>query len=454
MSLTETSPIAQSWAAPRSLQQHLDDGRAARERTPRESLAVLPTGERDPMGILDAQDETRVPELVPIRTERMAANPFAFYRGTAALMAADLGRSPSTDLLVGSCGDAHVANFGLYGSPQRTLVFDLNDFDEAAWAPWEWDLKRLVTSIVIAGQATSRDDRVIRDAALEAVRTYARSLRAGAKRSPLKRYYDRFDALAAEEAADAETRDVIAGAVRDAERRTGKRAARKLTTFDDDGRIVFVESPPTMTHVGALMEGRVLSVLDQFRESVSVDIRALLQKYSLSDVSLRVVGVGSVGTRCFLLSMQDGDDGVLILQGKEAGRSVLIEHGGIEQHGEGGRVVAMQRILQAVSDPFLGHVRRSPEGAQRDFYVRQFHDMKGGFEIDTLDDVPFRWYADACAATLARAHGQSPDAATVSGYVGRGKAVGEAILEWAYAYAALSYADWELFRRHRNVDAV
>jgi uncharacterized protein (DUF2252 family) len=196
---------------------------------------------------------------------------------------------------------------------------------------------------------------------------------------------------------------------------------------------------------------------------VSVDIRALLQKYSLSDVSLRVVGVGSVGTRCFLLSMQDGDDGVLILQGKEAGRSVLIEHGGIEQppgvtryieqHGEGGRVVAMQRILQAVSDPFLGHVRRSPEGAQRDFYVRQFHDMKGGFEIDTLDDVPFRWYADACAATLARAHGQSPDATTVSGYVGRGKAVGEAILEWAYAYAALSYADWELFRRHRNVDA-
>lgn len=464
MSLTETSPIAQSWAAPRSLQQHLDDGRAARERTPRESLAVLPTGERDPMGILDAQDETRVPELVPIRTERMAANPFAFYRGTAALMAADLGRSPSTDLLVGSCGDAHVANFGLYGSPQRTLVFDLNDFDEAAWAPWEWDLKRLVTSIVIAGQATSRDDRVIRDAALEAVRTYARSLRAGAKRSPLKRYYDRFDALAAEEAADAETRDVIAGAVRDAERRTGKRAARKLTTVDENGRVVFVESPPTMTHVGALMEGRVLSVLDQFRDSVSVDIRALLQKYSLSDVSLRVVGVGSVGTRCFLLSMQDGDDGVLLLQGKEAGRSVLIEHGGIdqppgvaryiEQHGEGGRVVAMQRILQAVSDPFLGHVRRSPEGAQRDFYVRQFHDMKGGFEIDTLDDVPFRWYADACAATLARAHGQSPDAATVSGYVGRGKAVGEAILEWAYAYAALSYADWELFRRHRNVDAV
>ncbi|WP_194396930.1 DUF2252 domain-containing protein [Microbacterium atlanticum] len=463
MSLTETSPIAQSWAAPRSLAEHLADGRAARERTPRESLAVLPAGERDPMGILDAQDETRVPELVPIRTQRMAASAFAFYRGTAALMAADLGRSPSTDLLVGSCGDAHVANFGLYASPQRTLVFDLNDFDEAAWAPWEWDVKRLVTSIVIAGQSTSRDDAVIREAALGAVRTYARSLRAGAKRSPLKRYYDRFDALAAEEAADPETREVIAGAVKDAEKRTGKRAARKLTTTDQDGRIVFVESPPTMTHVDAEYQERVLRVFDEFRDSVSVDIRALLQKYALSDMAMRVVGVGSVGTRCFLISMQDGDGGVLLLQGKEAGSSVLIQHGGIEQppavaryieeHGDGGRVVAMQRILQAVSDPFLGHVRRTPDGARRDFYVRQFHDKKGGFDTDTLDDASFRWYSLACAATLARAHGQSPDASTVAGYVGRGRVVGEAILEWSYQYAALSYADWELFRRHRNVGA-
>lgn len=463
MSLTETSPIANSWEPPRSLQEHLDEGRAARERTPRESLAELVTGDRDPMGILDAQDEQRVPELVPLRTERMAASAFAFYRGTAALMAADLGRSPGTDLLVGSCGDAHVSNFGLYASPQRTLVFDLNDFDEAAWAPWEWDLKRLVASVVIAGQSTGRDDAVIREASLDAVRTYARSLRAGARRSPLKRYYDRFDATGAAQAADEETRDVIAGAVRDAERRTGKRAARKLTTVGADGRVVFVESPPTMTHVGAIAEDRVLRVLDQFRDSVSVDIRVLLQKYRLSDIALRVVGVGSVGTRCFLLSMQDGDEGVLLLQGKEAGQSVLIEHGGvaqppavahyIEEHGEGGRVVAMQRILQAVSDPFLGHVRRTPEGAQRDFYVRQFHDKKGGFDMDTLDDASFQWYADACAATLARAHGQSPDASTVSGYVGRGRVVGEAILEWSYAYAELSRADWELFRQHRNVDA-
>ncbi|MCC2032557.1 DUF2252 domain-containing protein [Microbacterium allomyrinae] len=463
MSTTDASPIARHWAAPRSLHEHLEEGRTARGRVSRESLAELPDGPRDPMGILDAQDEVRVPELVPIRTQRMAESAFAFYRGTAALMAADLARSPSTDLLVGSCGDAHVANFGLYASPQRTLVFDLNDFDEAAWAPWEWDVKRLVTSIVIAGQATSRDDAVIRASALEAVRTYARSIDAGAKRTPLKRYYDRFDALAADRAVDEETREVIDKTIKDAEKRTAKRAARKLTTRSDDGRLVFVDVPPTMTHVGSLLEERLLRVLDQYFESVNVDIRVLLQKYSVSDLALRVVGVGSVGTRCFLLSMQDGDEGALLLQGKEAGRSVLIEHGGVQQppavaryidaHGDGGRVVAMQRILQAVSDPFLGHVLKTPEGAQRDFYVRQFHDKKGGFDMDTLDDASFRWYGDACAATLARAHGQSPDSSAVAGYVGGGRIVGEAILEWAYQYADLSRSDWELFRRHRNVDA-
>ncbi|WP_109208578.1 MULTISPECIES: DUF2252 domain-containing protein [Microbacterium] len=463
MSTTADSPIARHWTPLPSHEEHLAEGRAARERTPRESLAELPGGDRDPMGILDAQDEVRVPELVPIRTERMAASAFAFYRGTAALMAADLARSPSTDLMVGSCGDAHVSNFGLYASPQRTLVFDLNDFDEAAWAPWEWDVKRFVTSIVIAGQSTGRPDEVIRATALEAVRVYARSLGAGAKRSPLKRYYDRFDALAAERAVDEETREVIESAVKEAGKRTGKRAAKKMTTTTDDGRIVFVDAPPTLAHVGPEMEDRVLRVYDEYASSVNIDIRVLLQKYTLSDLAMRVVGVGSVGTRCFVLSMQDGNDGVLLLQGKESGRSVLIEHGRVEQpegvtryiqdHGEGGRVVAMQRILQAVSDPFLGHIRRSEEGAQRDFYVRQFRDKKGGFDMDALDDASFRWYADACAATLARAHGQSPTGSIVAGYTGGGRVVGEAILEWAYAYADLSRADWELFRRHRGVDA-
>ncbi|MEV4686543.1 DUF2252 domain-containing protein [Microbacterium sp. LWH3-1.2] len=463
MSTIDASPIGRTWAPLPSYADHVAEGRAARERNPRESLAELPTNDRDPMGILDAQDEDRVPELVPLRTERMAASAFAFYRGTAALMAADLSRSPSSGVSAGSCGDAHVSNFGLYASPQRTLVFDLNDFDEAAWAPWEWDVKRLVTSIVIAGQSTGRADSVVREAALDAVRVYARAIGTGAKRSPLKRYYDRFDALAAERAVDDDTRAAIDSAVKEAEKRTGARAAKKMTQVDGEGRAVFIEAPPTMTHIDAQSEERVLGVFDQYVQSANIDIRALLQKYRMSDIALRVVGVGSVGTRCFVISMQDGDDGVLLLQGKEAGKSVLIEYGKaeqpevvtrfIDQYGDGGRVVGMQRILQSVSDPFLGFVRRTTYGAQRDFYVRQFRDKKGGFDMDELDDSAFLWYADACAATLARAHGQSPTGSVVAGYVGGGKVAGEAILEWSYAYADLSRADWELFRTHRGVDA-
>lgn len=462
MSSTDARPLAETWSTPPGLQEHLAEGRAARDAVPREQLALLPDGERDPMGILDRQDSTRVPELVPIRTQRMAESAFAFYRGTAALMAADLARSPSSGITVGSCGDAHVSNFGLFASPQRTLVFDLNDFDESAWAPWEWDVKRLVTSVVIAGQSTSRDDRVVRDAALSAVRTYARALGNGAKRSPLKRYYDHFDADAGSGALDAESAEALRKAVKDAEKRTAARAVRKLTAVDDAGRLVFVEVPPTMTHVDPRIELRINEFMGEYQRSANVDIRVLLQKYHVTDIARRVVGVGSVGTRCFLISLADGDDNALILQAKEAGQSVLIEYGAVEQpeavaryiaqEGDGGRVVAMQRILQAVSDPFLGHLTGpSVDGPERSFYVRQFHDKKGGFEVDTLEDAAFGWYADACATTLARAHGQSPNASVVAGYVGGGRVAGEAILEWSYAYADLSRADWELFRRVRGV---
>lgn len=465
MSMTDARPLAEAWSAPPSLQDHLDEGRAAREAVPREQLAILPDGERDPMGILDRQDSVRVPELVPIRTQRMAETAFAFYRGTAALMAADLARSPSSGLLVGSCGDAHVSNFGLFASPQRSLVFDLNDFDESAWAPWEWDVKRLVTSIVIAGQSTSRDEQVVRDAALDAVRTYARALGAGARRSPLKRYFDHFDADSTAEGIDPESAEAFDKAVKEAEKRTAERAVRKLTTVEDNGRLVFVEQPPTMTHVDPRIEDRINEYIGEYQRSANVDIRVLLQKYHVSDIARRVVGVGSVGTRCYLIALADGDGNALLLQAKEAGESVLIEYGDVEQpeavtryiadHGDGGRVVAMQRVLQAVSDPFLGHLRGTPVdgGPDRSFYVRQFHDKKGGFDMDTLEDAPFHRYAGACAQTLARAHGQSPNAAVVAGYIGGGRVAGEAILEWSYAYADLSRADWELFRTHRAVGA-
>lgn len=406
---------------------------------------------RDPLGILERQDATRVPELVPLRRERMSASPFAFYRGTAALMAADLAAGPSSGIQVGSCGDAHVANFGFYASPQRTLVFDLNDFDEAAWAPWEWDLKRLVASIVIAGQSTERDEAVVRRAAVAAIRQYRAALLEGRDASPVERYYQHFNPDGTFVAASKAARRVVKAAVADAAKRTSDRATRKLTAVDADGRRIFVEEPPTMTHIDPDLAVLVTNALDEYRQGTRPDVRVLLSQYVVSDTVRRVVGVGSVGTRCYVSALVAGDGSTLLMQTKEAGRSVLIEHGHcvqppqvgdyIDEHGEGGRVVAMQRILQGVSDPFLGSFR----GTERDYYVRQFRDMKGGIDAESLDDRSFHLYSRACAAVLARAHGQSPTAAQVVGYIGDGRAVSDAIVTWAYAYADLSRQDYDAF---------
>lgn len=446
-----TTPLIPDRPTEPSIAHQQAFGRAARQAVPRSSLSHLETSGRDPLGILRAQDAGRIPELVPIRAERMSASPFAFYRGTAALMAADLAAGPSSGIRVASCGDAHVANFGFYASPQRTLVFDLNDFDEAAWAPWEWDLKRLLASIVIAGQATSRDEAIVRDAALAAVRTYARSMAALVALSPLERYYQHFEVSGAATGLDMRSRRVVKGAIRDAQKRTGERAARKLTERGENGRLQFIDVPPTMTRVDPDFDAVVEFAIDSYELTTNVDIRLLLQHYTVSDTARRVVGVGSVGTRCFVTVLEDGAGNPLLLQTKEAGRSVLVEYGGqaqlpalakaIEANGEGARVVAMQRILQGVSDPFLGYMR----GPRADFYLRQFRDMKVGIDMDTLEDTPFLRYAQSCAATLARAHAQSPTAAAVAGYIGNGRLVGEALLEWSYAYADLSLADYEAF---------
>ncbi|SIT86272.1 DUF2252 domain-containing protein [Microbacterium sp. RU33B] len=444
-------PIADSWVHPPSVDVRMQSGRAARRRVPRSSLSVLTTTTRDPLGILDEQNGTRLQDLVPLRVARMSQSPFAFYRGSAAVQAADLAADPHSGILVASCGDAHVANFGFYASPQRTLVFDLNDFDEAAWAPWEWDVKRLVTSIVIAGQDTSRDETVTQDAALAAVRAYARAIATSARMSPLERFYTHYDVDQAINSTDPASRAAMRQAIADAEKRTGERAARKLTHRDEGGRLTLVERPPTMTRaapeIARDLEGHVFDYLDSTRP----DVRVLMSNYVTADVARRVVGVGSVGTRCYLIVFQDGEDNALLLQAKEADESVLAKYGGIPQppaltahitaHGQGGRVVAMQRVLQAFSDPFLGYLR-VPDA---DMYVRQFHDMKGGVDIETLDDRPFATYATACAVTLARAHAQSSTAPQVAGYIGNGRLVGEALLEWALAYAELSRSDYEAF---------
>ncbi|WP_223585657.1 DUF2252 domain-containing protein [Microbacterium sp. OVT16B] len=440
------------WTPPPSHAALLQKGAEARKSTPRRMLAEHSTGARDPLGILERQNRTRLQDLVPLRTERMSASPFAFYRGTAALMAADLADAPHSGILVASCGDAHVSNFGFYASPQRSLMFDLNDFDEAAWAPWEWDVKRLVASIVIGGQASGRTDAVIDQAALAAVTTYSRGIARATALSPKDRYFTHFDVDQTRSMLDRASQKAIRSAVKQAERRTGERAVRRLTQVDADGRRRFLHQEPTTAPVADDLLAVVHDLVDQYRRTASPDVALLFEHYTVSDVARRVVGVGSVGTRCYLVLFQDGEDSTVLMQPKEAAQSVLVEYGRVEQppalqelieaHGEGARVVSMQRILQALSDPFLGHLR-SPNA---DFYVRQFHDMKGSIEVEELDDGPFVTYAQACAATVARAHSQSVTASEVAGYIGGGRAVASALLDWARAYADVSRADFEAFR--------
>ncbi|WEK61187.1 MAG: DUF2252 domain-containing protein [Candidatus Microbacterium colombiense] len=444
------------WTPPASHSDLLDRGIAARKRTPRRALAELPGSTRDPLGILAAQNRDRIPELVPLRAERMSASPFAFYRGTAALMAADLADAPHSGILVASCGDAHVSNFGFYASAQRSLMFDLNDFDEAAWAPWEWDVKRLVASIVVGGQASGRPDAVIDAAVLAAVAAYARGIARATELSPTARYFTHFDVESAKGLLDKASQKAIRGAVKQASRRTGERAVRKLTEVDATGRRRFLHQEPTTTAVGPEVLDLVHDLVAQYRHNASPDIALLFEHFSVSDVARRVVGVGSVGTRCYLVLFQDGEGSTVLMQPKQASRSVLVEYGKVEQppalqsvieaSGEGARVVAMQRILQALSDPFLGHLR----GPNADFYVRQFHDMKGSIEVEELEDGPFITYAQACAATISRAHSQCVTASDVAGYIGSGRVVGQALLAWARAYAEISLGDFEAFRAAQN----
>ncbi len=432
---------------PSSRRQLREEGRALRAGHPRSALAVHASGTRDPLGIIERQNENRLPELLALRRERTAQSPFTFYRGTAALMAADLADAPHSGILVPSCGDAHVSNFGLYASPQRSLVFDLNDFDEAAWAPWEWDVKRLVTSTIIGGRASAREESTIEAAARQSVSRYLETIRAAAKLSPVERYFTHFDVTMSRDGLDHASREALEAAVAQAQKRSGTRAVRRLSEVGDEGLRRIVLQEPTTLAAPAETRAQVHRLFDDYLRAVPTDVSLLFRHFRPVDVAVRVVGVGSVGTRCYLVLMQDGDGHALLMQPKQASRSVLVEYGRIEQpgelrelidaSGEGARVVALQRILQALSDPFLGHVRSETA----DYYVRQFHDMKGGFEVEDLEDESFLTYARGCATVLARAHGQSSSAARITGYAGNGEQVADAILEWCYGYVEVSARD-------------
>ncbi|MFD8781112.1 DUF2252 domain-containing protein [Kitasatospora sp. NPDC059599] len=423
-------------------------GRAARDRVSRADHGRwIPAADRpDPVGVLERQGEDRVAELLPIRYGRMAASPFAFLRGAAAVMAADLGAVPDTGLTVQLCGDAHLVNFGVYASPERALLFDVNDFDETYPGPFEWDVKRLAASVAVAARDNGLDEERVRRAARASATGYATAMRHLAGVGELEAWYARVDTadLVPLLTKSGQRKRFEAG-LEHARRRTSLQAFGKLTE-ERDGRRRIISAPPLIEPLKKTELRGVGKVFSDYRATLAEDRRVLLDRYRFVDAATKVVGVGSVGTRCFivLLEGRDGRD-PLFLQIKEAGRSVLEDHlpptrveAEVAAHHGGRRVVTGQHLMQAASDIFLGWTT-GPAG--RHFYGRQLRDMKGSVEIGEMRPSGLRAYADLCGRTLARAHARTGDRIAIVGYLGSADTFADAVAEFAVRYADRTLVD-------------
>lgn len=428
-------------------------GRALRKTAPRRALAQLVPSARTATEILVAQNEGRLSELVPLRFARMLTDPFSFYRGSAAVMAADLAAGPTSGIEVMCCGDAHVSNFGMYAAPHRSIVFDLNDFDEAAVAPAEWDVKRLITSAIVGGRHAGYPRKAIRGCVERALAGYQTSLTAMLEEmNVLDRYYLRVEPERYSGKVSKELQPLIRKTVARARSRTSARVFKQIMEIGADGTPRLREAPPVLQHVDEHTEAPLVESIQEYLAAVPADVALLLSHFRVTDVALRVVGVGSVGTRCYLVILVGPNNTPLILQIKEAARSVLEEYGGwcqpdtlaraVAAKGQGVRVTDGQLILQAMSDVFLGTTRK--EG--RDYYVRQFHDMKGTVDVEAMSAAAFNEYVTACAVLLARAHAQSANASMLRGYVGTNDTVHAAVAEWSYTYADKSLEDFHQLR--------
>ena len=430
------------------------DGKAARSQVPRSSHGEWEPRERDPLAILGAQDETRVPELVPIRYGRMLASPFAFFRGAAAVMADDLAQAPSTGLEAQLCGDAHLSNFGVFAAPDRRLVFDCNDFDETHPGPFEWDLKRLVASVAVAGRERGLSKRRRREALLETAGGYRRAIREFAAMRNLDVWYARIDAepalAALRSRVDGRRYRQIQRGLAKAEAKDSLRALRKLT-WEEDGELRIAGDPPLITPLEELTdaadaEEQLQRVIAAYRESLAPDRRHLAASYRFVHAARKVVGVGSVGTRAWIVLLlgRDSDD-PLFLQAKEAGASVLEPHLGPSRYRHHGRrVVEGQRLMQAASDIFLGWVSvEGLDGEPRSFYVRQLWDGKGSADLARMGPRDLAGYGALCAAALARAHARSGERAAIASYLGKGDVFDRALARFAEAYADQNERDFD-----------
>jgi uncharacterized protein (DUF2252 family) len=434
-------------------------GRAARAKVPRSRHGewVPPTGRTDPLEILALQATTRVPELVPIRYGRMAASPFAFFRGAAAVMAADLAHDEQTGLVVQLCGDAHLSNFGGFASPERDLIFDVNDFDETIPGPFEWDLKRLAASFEIAGRSRQFDGTARSALVARTASSYRTAMREFAGLRDLDIWYLRLDAAAiAARWGDQATRrmtDAFQKRIAKAQSKDHLAAQAKLTV-EVDGKLRFADDPPLLVPAESLFTdvysgqtmGNLYDALTQYRHTLSGDRQRLLEKYEFADLARKVVGVGSVGTRCWvaLFVGRDASD-PLFLQIKEAEAAVgepFLGPSEYPHHGQ--RVVEGQRLMQGASDIFLGWDSfTGDDGVTRSFYLRQLWDWKASVDIDTMSIEALGIYAEVCGWTLARAHARSGDPIAMASYLGNGDRFDRALSTFASSYADQNQRDFD-----------
>ncbi|MEZ5078616.1 MAG: DUF2252 domain-containing protein [Solirubrobacterales bacterium] len=436
-----------------------DAGRAARKHLSRSALGRWePAGDRfDPVALLAEQDRMRVPELVPVRYGRMLESAFTFYRGAAAIMAADLGAAPHSGLHAQLCGDAHLSNFGIFGTPDRRLVFDVNDFDETLPGPFEWDVKRLVASFEIGGCDRGFEPAERQECVRRAARAYRRAMTEFATMGDVRLWYVRLDIEATAKPllreVSASERHRVKRGIAKARNKESLRALKKLTV-ERDGRSVIADRPPVLVPIAKLAGDRspaelratMQRLVERYAATLDPHNRRLVERYHLVDAGHKVVGVGSVGTRAWIaLMLGDLNGDPLFLQVKEAGSSVLEPYAGKSEfahHGQ--RVVAGQRLMQTSGDILLGWLDAAgvDDGIERQFYVRQLWDGKGSADIDVMEPKAMAIYADLCGWTLARAHARSGDRAAIAAYLGRGDRFDRAMTEFAEAYADRNEADY------------
>jgi uncharacterized protein (DUF2252 family) len=434
-------------------------GKDARTQVPRESHAVFdPTADRpDPLALLQEQDASRLPDLVPVRYGRMATSPFAFFRGAALVMASDLSATPVSRLCVQACGDAHLSNFGIFGSAERRLVFDVNDFDETLPGPWEWDVKRLAASLEVAARGHGLAGKDRHKIVIGAVARYRMAMRDFAGQPNLAVWYARadMDELRAQFNAQLKKRQrtAVDKGLAKARTRDGMQELAKLTRIVD-GRPRIISDPPLIVPAEELVPRQtdrkallsmLADLLARYRRTLQGDRRFLFEQFEFADMARKVVGVGSVGTRCWIVLMLGRDDSdPLFLQVKEAAPSVLSRFVGASKYAnQGQRVVAGQQLMQASSDIFLGWQRvPGMDGQSRDYYVRQLRDWKFSLDIEAMVPAGLRMYGALCGWTLARAHACSGDRIAIASYLGGSDVFDAAIAEFASAYADQNERDY------------